>query len=121
LGATPDAVARRLSAYGVAGVPGKAEDCPMARYLKAVIGSEPCVSGVVVLERRLQVKRGRLRLPVSLTLPSAIAGFVRGFDEGQYPRLVADLAGGAASAPSTGAIPAGSDPAGVARQDPGDQ
>ena len=88
LGDSPDAVARRLQLYAVQGRPGRADDCPMARYLWAVIGSERTVGRIGVLERRLRVTRRGLRMPFSVALPPAVRGFVRSFDEGHYPQLV---------------------------------
>jgi hypothetical protein len=89
LGDSPDAVAGRLGDYGVVGVPGRADDCPVARYLKVVIGSERSVKVVGVLERRLRVTRHGAHLPLSMVLPRGVADFVRCFDEGKYPELVA--------------------------------
>lgn len=88
LGHSPEEVAARLEMYGVTGVPGRADDCAMARYLRAVIGTEHTVGRVGVLEQRLRITRPRLRLPLSIPLPEAIQGFVRHFDEGDYPALV---------------------------------
>lgn len=89
LGRSPDEVAARLQSYGVQGLPGKADDCPLARYLRAVIGTEHSVAKIGVLERRLRVSRRGLRLSFSLPLPPAIQGFIRDFDEGNHPALVA--------------------------------
>ncbi|HET6963493.1 MAG TPA: hypothetical protein VFH58_01900 [Acidimicrobiales bacterium] len=88
LGDSPQGVADRLRSYGVTGLPGRADDCPMARYLRAVIGSERTVGRVGVLEQRLRVTRRGLRLPFSVTLPPAVRSFVRSFDEGHFPELV---------------------------------
>lgn len=107
LGHSPEQVAARLEMYGVQGVPGRADDCPMARYLKAVIGSEPCVGRIGVLEQRLQINRRGLRLPFSVSLPVAVQAFVRDFDEGRFPVLVdAQLRGQGADAPTTLGDPA---------------
>lgn len=89
LGHSPEEVASRLETYGVRGVPGKADDCALARYLRAVIGTEHSVGRVGVLEHRLRITRRGWRLPFALPLPPAIQGFIRDFDEGNYPALVA--------------------------------
>lgn len=89
MGDSPTAVAGRLHGYGVQGFPGRADDCPMARYLRAVIGSERSVGRIGVLEHRLRVSRRGPHLPFSVPLPPAIRAFVRSFDEGKYPDLVA--------------------------------
>lgn len=88
LGDSPQVVATRLHGYGVTGLPGRADDCPMARYLRALIGSERSVGRIGVLEQRLRVTRRGLHLPFSVALPPAIRSFVRSFDEGRYPELV---------------------------------
>lgn len=88
LGHSPEQVAVRLEMYGVQGVPGRADDCPMARYVKAVIGAEPTIGRIGVLEQRLRVTGRGLRLPFSVPLPPAVQAFVRDFDEGRYPTLV---------------------------------
>ncbi len=89
MGDSPPEVAGRLHDYGVQGFPGRADDCPMARYLWAVIGSERSVGRIGVLDHRLRVSRRGLRLPFSVPLPPAVRGFVRSFDEGKFPDLVA--------------------------------
>jgi hypothetical protein len=88
LGDSPDAVAGRLTALGVRGIPGRADDCAVARYLKAVVGSERSVKVVGVLERRIRISRRGMRLPVSVPLPTGVANFVRNFDQGRYPVLL---------------------------------
>lgn len=88
LGDTPDAIADRLRGFGVLGIPGRADECAVARYLKAVIGSERSVKVVGVLERRIRISRRGVRPPVSVTLPSGVADFVRTFDQGKFPVLV---------------------------------
>ncbi len=93
LGDSPQVVAARLHGYGVTGLPGRADDCPMARYLRALIGSERSVGRIGVLEQRLRVTRRGLHLPFSVALPPAIRTFVRSFDEGRYSELVDEAAG----------------------------
>ncbi len=88
LGDSPQGVAARLRSYGMTGMPGRADACPMARYLRAVIGSERTIGRVGVLEQRLRVTRRGLHLPFSIPLPLAIRSFVQSFDEGQFPELV---------------------------------
>ena len=99
LGDSPDSVAGRLADFGVAGVPGRADDCPVARYLRAVVGSERSVKVVGVLEHRLRVTRHGLRMPLSVRLPGQVAGFVHSFDEGRYPELILTPAGADQPAP----------------------
>lgn len=88
LGETPAAVAEHLASHRVSGVPGKATDCAVARYLQAVIGAESSVSRVVVMEGSLRVFRYGCHLPIWLRLPRATAAFVRAFDAGCYPELI---------------------------------
>lgn len=88
LGDTPADVARHLEDHGVSGLPGRAGDCAVARYLQVVIGSETTVKQVVVMERTVRVRRTGWRPTLVLRLPRAITAFVRSFDAGQYPTLI---------------------------------
>ena len=88
LGDTPEAVAGHLVAHGVSGLPGRAGDCAVARYLQAVIGSETTVKRVMVMERTIRVRRTGWRLPLVVRLPGAVTSFVRSFDAGRFPDLI---------------------------------
>lgn len=91
MGRSPGQVAGRLAAEGARGLPAEVSECVMARYLQAVIGAEMSVRKVVVKERSIRVFRTGYRLPVYLTLPSAVSKFIRAFDAGCYPELIDGL------------------------------
>ena len=88
LGDSPADVARHLEDHGVSGLPGRASDCAVARYLHVVIGAETTVKRVVVMERTIRVRRTGWRPTLVLRLPKATTAFVRAFDAGCYPTLM---------------------------------
>jgi hypothetical protein len=90
LGDSPEAVAQRLTSYGVRGRPGHADDCALARFCHVLVASEPSVSGTAVLARYVKLSRPGLRPPLFIPLTEALRAFVTGFDQGRYPDLVHD-------------------------------
>lgn len=93
LGDTPAAVASCLRDHGVAGVPCDAKGCAVARFLSAVVTAGGDCQQVRVL-RRVVILRTGGGLPWRLVrLPEPVRLFVRGFDAGEYPRLVARACG----------------------------
>ncbi len=113
-GTTPGGVADSLAASGVRGTPGDVTGCAIARYLQAVVGTEPSVSEVMVSEHKLRVTRKWGRFPVTVSLPRAVTAFVREFDAGSYPQLVdpatEGATGGGSDEPGS---PVPADPAGT--------
>jgi hypothetical protein len=101
LGTTPKEVASKLAAYGVAGRQGDAANCAIARYMGAIIGTEPGVRAISVFDRSIRVTLTPGHLPVVVRLPRPIAKFVRAFDSGCYPELVAGSDLQAANDPET--------------------
>jgi hypothetical protein len=88
LGTTPGDVAASLVALEVRGSPRNSSECAMARYLRAVIGTETCVSDVSVSDRRVHVTRTQRQPPIMVRLPRPVIKFIRAFDLGGYPELV---------------------------------
>lgn len=88
LGGSPEAIADRLAEYGVKGVPGKATDCVLARYLHAVIGGVESVTRIAVYHGSVRVYRPGTMFPAVVRLARPVSAFIRGFDLGGYPSLV---------------------------------
>jgi hypothetical protein len=88
LGSSPDAVAANLEALQVHGYPGNSAECAVARFLRAVVGTDRSVAEVAVSDRRVHVSRTERGLPMTVRLPTPVTKFIRAFDEGCYPELV---------------------------------
>ncbi len=88
LGPTPAAVAASLEALNVRGSPHKPTDCAIARYLRALIGTESSVTGISVSNYSIHVSCTDRRLPITIRLPKPVGEFVRAFDNGCYPELI---------------------------------
>ena len=80
-GMSADRVADHLAAAGVTGDRRRTARCPLAIYLELRTGVP-----VFVGEARCYLRSDRR---VSFVLPAAARQFVRGFDDGLYPNLVA--------------------------------
>jgi hypothetical protein len=88
LGNTPDRIADRLAGYGVRGVPGKASECAIARYLSAVVAGPEPISRLAVYHGSVRIYWPRALFPSVVRLPRAVSAFIRCFDLGSYPDLV---------------------------------
>lgn len=88
LGQSPAAVADRLAADHVKGVPGSAQECAVARYLRAIVGSDSRVKEVLVSDTHVRVLRPGLRPAVMVSLPVAVTAFIRAFDSGCFSAVV---------------------------------
>jgi hypothetical protein len=84
LGTTPDQVAERLHAGRFFGEPAEAHDCPIARYLRAVLTS---MAGVSVGESTVAIARTAGRL-TTVYLPDPVRRFIAAFDLGGYRLLL---------------------------------
>ncbi|WP_433302281.1 hypothetical protein ACQP2F_08605 [Actinoplanes sp. CA-030573] len=83
LGSTPRAVAASLAAAGFTGRVESADDCPIARYLRA---TDPRLTAVIVLGDGIQ-----LDLPaesVTIPIPDPVLWFVTRFDHADLPHLI---------------------------------
>ncbi|MGA3146723.1 MAG: hypothetical protein ABSF33_04505 [Acidimicrobiales bacterium] len=105
LGTTPDEVFESLNAAGVNGVPKDNRSCAVARYLTALMGSDPRVRAVNVGHCSLLIDtaappefRPTGRLLVQL--PKPVRQFVAAFDARRYPAIIQEqpAAGTAAAA-----------------------
>jgi hypothetical protein len=88
LGSSPDAVAANLVALHAHGIPSNSSECAIARYLRAIVGTDMAVADLAVSDRRVHVSRAQRHLPMTVRLPTAITKFIRAFDGGGYPELV---------------------------------
>ncbi|MGD0394539.1 MAG: hypothetical protein ABSC41_18075 [Acidimicrobiales bacterium] len=93
LGTSPDEVFESLSAAGVHGVPKDNRSCAVARYLTALMGSDPRVRTVNVGHCSLLIDtaappefRPAGRLLVQL--PKPVRQFVAAFDARRYPAII---------------------------------
>jgi hypothetical protein len=101
LGEDPAAVAGSLESAGVQGEPADARQCALAVYVRAIMAGDPRVSAVRVFHDRLVIGvPGRLHTHrVGVPLPSAVRGFVAGFDARHYPGLLRSTARDDAASP----------------------
>ena len=96
LGNSPDEVAQSLASNGVQGVPRDNHSCAVARYVSAVVGSEPSIRSVTVGPCSMMISlvrpvdnrpAGRLQVQ----LPKPVRDFVAAFDARQYPMVTQEL------------------------------
>jgi hypothetical protein len=88
LGPSPSEVASSLADAQVVGVPRHPTSCPIARYLSAVVGSEPSVLSIWVYGSSARLDCGGRFRVVRIRLPEPVSTFIRAFDSGCYPRLI---------------------------------
>jgi hypothetical protein len=100
LGPTPGEVAGSLAELNARGVPKDSTQCALARCLWAIVGTERSVINVAVTDRSIHVKRSPGHLPIIVRLPKAVRTFIRAFDSGCYPELIAN-----GKVPPTAALP----------------
>jgi hypothetical protein len=91
LGPSASEVASSLGRLNVRGLPRDSTGCALARCVWAIVGSERSVIGVAVTDRSIHIKRPPGRIPVVVRLPKPLRVFVRAFDSGCYPELVATV------------------------------
>jgi hypothetical protein len=89
LGDSPEDVAESLGRQGVTGRQASDTQCPLARYLNAVLGAEHHVKGVDVGSRVVRIRVGwPWSPPIFVSLPGPVGRFVGDFDRGRFPALV---------------------------------
>jgi hypothetical protein len=89
LGTTPRRVADRLHAGRHLGEPGEASDCPVARYLSAVLDRHVTVTvGIedVYIQPAGPATAGQFRV----SLPRPVRRFISRFDNGEFRHLLPD-------------------------------
>ncbi len=92
LGNSPDEVAESLLSNGVHGIPRDNHSCAVARYVSAVVGSEPSIRSVTVgpCSMMISLVRPADNHPagrVQVQLPKPVRDFVAAFDARQYPMV----------------------------------
>ena len=108
LGPTAAAVAETLTQLGVRGCPKDSTQCALARYLWVIVGSERSVVNIAVTDRSVHVRRSPGRLPLIIGLPRPVRTFIRAFDSGCYPELLAvDGAQRPTTGPGSSLLPSG--------------
>ncbi len=95
LGDNPDQVAETLQSNGVHGVPRDNRSCAVARYMSAVVGSDPSIRSVTVgpCSVMLSLVRPDDNRPagrLQIQLPKPVRDFVAAFDASQYPMVTQD-------------------------------
>lgn len=93
LGREPNEVAANLKGYGIQGQRGSSTDCAVARYLGAVVGSDPSVQSIVVRVQSVRIRSGhRWNFGTRVKVPTAVSRFICAFDQGRYPELLGEPA-----------------------------
>lgn len=88
LGATPSLVASSLERLGTRGELGCPDRSPLAEYLRAVLGGDPAVQGLVVGTGAVKIVRcSPWRLVAKVSFPPPVSIFVAAFEAGLYPEL----------------------------------
>jgi hypothetical protein len=88
LGPTADAVAGELETAGVKGVPGSGTGCAVARYVNAIIASDPRLGSINVNDEAVTIfGRHWWKPPVVVPVPPAVRGFIVQFDRGGFRHL----------------------------------
>jgi hypothetical protein len=88
LGQTPNAVADRLSFYGIRGARNRSNECALSKYLQLVTGTDPRIQRIEVHRRTVRVGLTGWRRPLTISLSPAARSFVEAFDAGCYPQLI---------------------------------
>jgi hypothetical protein len=90
LGPTAEAVAGQLEGTGVKGVPGSGTGCAVARYLNAVMASDPRFGPISVSNEAVTILgRHWWTPPVVVSVPVAVRSFIVRFDREDFRNLTA--------------------------------
>lgn len=93
LGRDPNEVAASLRGYGILGQRGSSTDCAVARYLNAVVGSDPSIQSIVVRVQTVRIRSGRRwAVGTRVKVPAPVSRFICAFDQGRYPDLLGEPA-----------------------------
>ena len=88
LGSTSEAVAGQLEAAGVKGVPGSGTGCAIARYVNAVMASDPRLGPINVNNEAVTIfGRHWWTRPVIVPVPPPVRGFIIRFDRDEFRNL----------------------------------
>jgi len=90
LGGSAEAVAKELETAGVKGVPGSGTGCAIARYVNAVMGSDPRLGPITVSNEAVTILgRHWWTPPVIVPVPLAVRSFIVRFDREDFASLTA--------------------------------
>jgi hypothetical protein len=88
LGSTSEGVAGQLETAGVKGVPGSGTGCAIARYVNAVMGSDPRLGPINVNNEAVTIfGRHWWTRPVIVPVPPPVRGFIIRFDRDEFRSL----------------------------------
>ena len=88
LGSTSEVVAGKLEAAGVKGVPGSGTGCAIARYVNAVMASDPRLGPINVNNEAVTIfGRHWWTRPVIVPVPPPVRGFIVRFDRDEFRSL----------------------------------
>jgi hypothetical protein len=88
LGSTSEVVAGKLEAAGVKGVPGSGTGCAIARYVNAVMASDPRLGPINVNNEAVTIfGRHWWTRPVIVPVPPPVRGFIVRFDRDEFRNL----------------------------------
>jgi hypothetical protein len=90
LGGSAEAVATRLESTGVKGVPGSGTGCAIARYVNAVMASDPRLGPITVSNEAVTILgRHWWTPPVIVPVPLPVRSFIVRFDREDFVKLTA--------------------------------
>jgi hypothetical protein len=88
LGLNAEAVASQLESAGVKGVPGSGTGCAVARYVNAVMSSDPRIGPINVNDEAVTIfGRHWWTRPVIVPVPSPVRSFILRFDRDEFRHL----------------------------------
>jgi hypothetical protein len=88
LGSNAEAVAGQLESAGVKGVPGSGTGCAVARYINAVMASDPRIGPINVNDEAVTIfGRHWWTRPVIVPVPSPVRSFILRFDRDDFRHL----------------------------------
>jgi hypothetical protein len=88
LGSNAEAVAGQLESAGVKGVPGSGTGCAVARYVNAVMASDPRIGPINVNDEAVTIfGRHWWTRPVIVAVPPPVRSFILRFDRDEFRHL----------------------------------
>ena len=88
LGSNAEGVASQLEAAGVKGVPGSGTGCAVARYVNAVMASDPRIGPINVNDEAVTIfGRHWWTRPVIVPVPAPVRSFILRFDRDEFRHL----------------------------------
>jgi hypothetical protein len=88
LGLNAEAVAGQLESAGVKGVPGSGTGCAVARYVNAVMASDPRIGPINVNDEAVTIfGRHWWTRPVIVPVPPPVRSFILRFDRDEFRHL----------------------------------